>query len=199
MRDCTVSLRIVAITYNRVQAGAYALILSEENGNRRVSIVIGTPEAQSISLFLEGLIPPRPLTHDLFVSFAKSLKINPVRLNIYRYEEGIFYSELVFEQKGEVVRLDARTSDAIALALRFNLKIHISEEVMNQVGTPIPEDDIFCGSFKSTEEKETTSPLDYSTLEDLQDALDEAILEEDYEKASRLRDIINEIKNRPQI
>src|SRR5665647_2349534 len=114
-----VKLNVLGISYSQTQSGAYALILTEENGDRRIPIIVGGFEAQSIAIELEGLKPPRPLTHDLFMSFAKVFGINLQEVVIYKLEEGVFFSQLLCENGKEKITLDARTSDAIALALRF--------------------------------------------------------------------------------
>jgi bifunctional DNase/RNase len=186
-----IRLQILGITFSQVQAGAYALILAEENGNRRVPIIVGTPEAQSIAIFLEGLNPPRPLTHDLFISFVKLLNIQVKQVNIYKYEDGIFYSELIFEDNGRIIHLDSRTSDAIALALRMDAPIFIANEIMDQVSILMAEDDLF--EDAAPVEKKVVS-LETMTLKELQNALNEAIAMENYEKASAIRDIINKNK-----
>ena len=187
-----IRLKILGITFSQVQAGAYALILSEENGNRRVPIIVGTPEAQSIAIFLEGLNPPRPLTHDLFISFVKLLNIQLKQINIYKYEDGIFYSELIFKDKERIIHLDSRTSDAIALAIRIDAPIFIAEEIMDQVGILMTEDDF----FEEIELSDKKSEINFETmsLEELQNNLKEAVKNEDYEKASYLRDLINKNK-----
>lgn len=195
MRSDFIKLKILGITYSQVQAGAYALILSEENGKRRIPIIIGTPEAQSIAIFLEGLNPPRPLTHDLFISFAKALDAKLNQVNIYRYEDGIFYSELIFANEEKTIRLDSRTSDAIALAIRTNATIYIAENIMNEAGILMAEDDIL-GDFDEIEPKNTILSFDSMSIEELQNALDESINNEDYEKASFLRDLIRQKKDK---
>jgi len=187
-----IKLKILHITVNQIQAGAYALILAEENGKRRVPIIIGTPEAQSIAIFLENLIPPRPLTHDLFASFIKSLNVELKRVNIYKYEDGTFFSELIFDDKGKVIHLESRTSDAVALAIRTATPIFIAEAIMDEVSI-IMDEDILEDEADSSEMQTKTSS-DSMSLEELQNALDEAIKNEDYEKASNLRDQINKRK-----
>jgi bifunctional DNase/RNase len=176
------------MTYSQVQAGAYALILKEENGKRRVPIIIGTPEAQSIAIFLEGLKPPRPLTHDLFMAFAKAVNVQLRSVDIYKYEDGVFFSALVFDNNNadEKLRIDSRTSDAIALAIRTNAPIYISESILQEVGVEMEDEDFFDETEKP-KDKVTYADLN---VEELQKLLNDAITAEDYEKASRLRDII---------
>ena len=191
-----IKLKILGITFNQVEAGAYALILAEEQGNRRIPIIIGTPEAQSIAIFLENLRPPRPLTHDLFISFLRLLNITLKEVNIYKYEEGIFHSELIFNDGMKDFFLDARTSDAIALALRANAPIYIANNIMKEVSVELEEEDI-TENLGQSMQKQTLS-LDNLSPEKLQKLLNEAITTENYEKASYLRDLINEKNKRRQ-
>lgn len=181
----------MGITFSQVQTGAYALILAEEEGSRRIPIIIGTPEAQSIAIFLEGLTPPRPLTHDLFISFAKALKIELHYVNIYKYEEGIFFSELVFHSGKKTIRLDARTSDAIALAIRAKAPIFMNEKIIDDVSFLMVDDN---GEEEMESFGSQHSSFDSMSSEELQNLLDEAILNEDYEKASRLHNLIKKGK-----
>ena len=185
-------LKILGITYSQVQAGAYALILAEEKGNRRIPIIIGTPEAQSIAIFLENLRPPRPLTHDLFISFLQLLNITLKEINIYKYEEGVFHSELIFNNGKKDLFLDSRTSDAIALALRVNAPIYIENNIMKEVAIELDEEDINNNPEQSTQ-KQIVS-LNNLSPEKLKQLLNEAIVTENYEKASYIRDLINEKK-----
>ena len=195
MRNDIIKLKIVGITYSQVQAGAYALILSEEDEKRRIPIIIGTPEAQSIAIFLEGLNPPRPLTHDLFISFAEALNVKLSQVNIYRYEDGIFYSELIFDAGEKNIRLDSRTSDAIALAIRTNAAIYITESIMNEAGILMTEDDIL-DDMDEPGPKNTVLSFDSMSIEELQHALERSVKNEDYEKASFLRDLIRKKKDK---
>lgn len=192
MEEKKVKLKILGITFSQVQAGAYALILAEENGNRRVPIIIGTPEAQSIAIFLEKLIPPRPLTHDLFITLAKSLHAELKYISIYKYEDGIFYSEIVFDTEGKSIHIDARTSDAIALAIRCNSPVFITENIMKEVSI-LMEEDYEDDLLKKNENQEDSS-FEVMNRGDLQKELNKAIANEDYEKASQIRDLINKNK-----
>jgi len=187
-------LRIQGITFNQIQTGAYALILAEEKGKRRVPIVIGTPEAQSIAIFLENLRPPRPLTHDLFVSFIQAANITLKEVNICRYEEGIFYSELIFSGGVKDIFLDARTSDAIALALRIDAPIYIANDIMKNVAIELEEDDM--DDFTDESIQKQAVSLDNLSPERLQKLLSEAVVNENYEKASYIRDLLNEKNKR---
>jgi len=186
-------LTIQGITFNQIQAGAYALILAEEKGNRRIPVIIGTPEAQAIALYLENLHPPRPLTHDLFISFIQAANITLQEVNICKYEDGIFYSEMIFKDGVKNIFLDSRTSDAIALALRADAPIYIANDIMKDVAIELEEDEI--GDYSESTQKQTIA-LDNLSPEKLQKLLSEAVLNENYEKASYIRDLIKEKSRR---
>jgi bifunctional DNase/RNase len=189
-------LKILGITFNQVQAGAYALILAEEKGNRRVPIIIGTPEAQSIALFLEHLTPPRPLTHDLFSAFIQLMSITLKEVNIHKYEDGVFFSEMIFNDGKKDIFLDARTSDGIALALRLSAPIYMANDIMKDVSIEWEldfEEDEANDTTEQSAQKQIIS-LDKLSPEKLQKILNEAVVNENYEKASYIRDLINEKK-----
>lgn len=192
-----VKLNVLGISYSQTQSGAYALVLSEEEGKRRIPIIIGGFEAQSIAIQIEGLTPPRPLTHDLFLNFAKSYSIEIVDVQIYKLEEGVFFSKLHCDNGKKEVYIDARTSDAIALALRFKCPIYTTEEIIEKAGIILEfdgtEDDV--EKMASSEKKENydTTLFSKMSLSELKTILEEAVLNEDYEKASKIRD---EIKKR---
>jgi len=187
-----VKLNILGLSNSQNQTGAYALLLSEVNGDRRLPIVIGAFEAQSIALQLENLIPPRPLTHDLFLNFSNSFKITIKEVNIYKLKEGVFFAELVCVQDGKENKIDSRTSDAIALALRFKCPIYTTEEILNKAGIIM---DLDTYDEKKESEKQVPKKKQWSqyTLKVLNEKLNEAIDKEDYEKAS---EISEEIKKR---
>jgi bifunctional DNase/RNase len=201
-----IKLNVLGISYSQTQSGAYALVLTEENGDRRIPIIVGGFEAQSIAIQLEGLKPPRPLTHDLFLNFAVSFKIDILEVNIYKLEEGVFYSKLLCDDGKNKITVDARTSDAIALALRFKCPIYTTEEIMERAGivldlgkeAKIKEHEKNPTSGKS-ESPPSTSRLNEEfkeyTDEELQQLLHEAIGKEDYERASLIRDELNKRKD----
>lgn len=199
MNKQKVKLNILGLSYSQTQSGAYALVLAEEEGERRIPIIIGGVEAQSIAIKLEGLEPPRPLTHDLFLNFAKAFHVQLLEVVIYKLEEGIFYSELVCVKNDEVVRIDSRTSDAVALALRFNCPIFTYEEILAKAGIVLDFGDAKDANGPVTTSASSTSgtkgtpdnPLATKSLEELQVMLDEAVQSENYEKASKIRDEIN--------
>jgi uncharacterized protein len=199
-----IRLNVLGISYSQTQSGAYALVLSEESGQRRVPIIVGGFEAQAIAIQLEGLKPPRPLTHDLFVNFAQSFKINLVEVDIYKLEEGVFFSKLVCDNGQTRISIDARTSDAIALALRFKCPIFTTEDILTRAGIVIDFDneaqpkklekeEIMVPNVESTTVNDELRELD---LEELNNLLEEAISKENYERASI---ISMEIKRRGEI
>ncbi len=194
-----VRLNVLGISYSQTQSGAYALVLSEEGGKRRIPIIIGGFEAQAIAIQLEGLTPPRPLTHDLLVSFAKSFDVDLIDVQIYKLDEGVFFSKLHCIRESKEIFIDARTSDAIALALRFGCPIYTSEDIVEKAGIVLEIEEGEEGApeeIEETTQKHTETEKDqYSamSLADLKASLNEAVLNEDYERASRIRD---EIKKR---
>jgi bifunctional DNase/RNase len=193
-----VKLKVMGISYSQTQSGAYALILIEENGERRIPIIIGGFEAQAIVIKLENLDPPRPLTHDLFKKFADEFNISIIEVMIYKLEEGVFFSKLVCNNGEKEYSIDSRTSDAVALALRFGCPIYITEEILNKAGITVNPTDSEISSVNEVDnffEPEKTKYNTYSD-EDLYKMIDEAIKTEDYERAANLRDEIEKRKKK---
>ena len=191
--DDRVKLKVMGITYSQIQNGAYALVLAEENGDRRIPIIIGTAEALSIAIRLEHLTPPRPMTHDLFASFAQGFGIRLREVFVYHYEDGVFSSELLFDDGTRQIRIDSRTSDAIAIALRTQSPIYTTEKIINEAGIIFQEEP----KEKKKEETKTVKRKhlnDYSTKE-LKERLEEAVRMEAYEKAALIQ---QELKKREQ-
>jgi len=190
-----IRLNILGLSVSQTQSGAYALVLAEENGDRRIPIIIGPVEAQAIAIQLEGLKPPRPLTHDLIKNIAIAFDIVLLEVTIYKLEEGIFYSELLCDMDGKEVIIDSRTSDAVALALRFKCPIYTSEEILTKSGIVLNSEDDFSksDSFIGEETEASDSAFANYSAKELEEILNEAIQNEDYEKASIIRD---EIDNR---
>ncbi|MBN1112710.1 MAG: bifunctional nuclease family protein [Bacteroidales bacterium] len=196
-----IKLNVLGISYSQTQSGAYALVLSEAGGERRIPIIIGGFEAQSIAIQLEGLTPPRPLTHDLFVNFANNFNVKLLEVLIYKLDEGVFYSKLLCSDGKVTHEIDARTSDAVSLALRFKSAVYTTEEILDRAGivldseasaseTPFDDDD---DDEMMIEEGKKSSLADIS-LADLNNMLDEAIKEENYEFATKVRDEIERRK-----
>ncbi len=192
-----IKLSILGISFSQVQAGAYALVFSEEQGIRRLPIVIGTPEAQSIAIVMEGITPPRPLTHDLICSIWKELNILLKEVVIYKFEEGAFFSELLIEQNGTEYRIDSRTSDAVALAIRTNSPIFTTEEIMRNMAVVFDEhnEQSAADPLQEPTDKREEELIDLR-LDALKERLREAVNEENYELATRLRDEINRRENK---
>lgn len=192
-----IRLNILGLSVSQTQSGAYALVLSEENGDRRIPIIIGPVEAQAIAIQLEGLKPPRPLTHDLIKNIAIAFNIVLIEVTIHKLEEGIFYSELLCEMDGREVKIDSRTSDAVALALRFRCPIYTTEDILSKAGIILETEETGKTREKSRGKQSGTadsSPFARYTLQELEDMLNEAVQNEDYEKASVIRDEINNRK-----
>lgn len=197
-----IKLEVLGLSYSQTQAGAYALILSVNESDERIPIIIGGFEAQSIAIQLENLKPPRPLTHDLFQTMATDFGISLKEVFIYRLEEGIFYSKLYLEKDGQTKVLDSRTSDAVALALRFSSPIYTTTEIVLKAGIvlKITEDsndgdgDGDSAILKTTRTIPTTGYHNYS-VEELEELMEEAIRDENYEKASTIRDEIQKRKS----
>jgi bifunctional DNase/RNase len=188
-----IKLEIVGLSYSQTQSGAYALVLSEVDGNRRLPIIIGGFEAQAIAIELEKMVPTRPLTHDLFKNFATTFNIAVKEVIIYNLVEGIFYSKLICDQDGVTTEIDARTSDAIAIGVRFQCPVYTYESILSSAGILLDEtNDEDENLFAEMEEEESTDEtLDEQSVEDLETQLREALSNEDYELASKLRDEIN--------
>lgn len=201
-----VRLNIKGISYSQTQSGAYALILSEENGERKLPIVIGAFEAQSIAIALEKDIrPPRPLTHDLFKNFSDRYDITVKQVIIHKLVDGVFYASLICERDAIEEIIDARTSDAIALALRFSAPIFTYKNILEKAGVILkinPEKDgkktedsfVFDNEiFEKQDEIEAASDTTFKnlSLSDLKDLLKNAVQDEDYEVAAKIRDEIS--------
>lgn len=194
-----IRLNILGLSVSQTQSGAYALVLAEEGGDRRIPIIIGPVEAQAIAIQLEGLKPPRPLTHDLVKNIAVAFNIVLLEVVIHKLEEGIFYSELLCEMNGKEIRVDSRTSDAVALALRFRCPIYTTADILAKAGIVLEADEPRPAKQTSSRRKSEpreSSPFSHYTLQELDEILKEAVQNEDYEKASIIRDeITNRKKN----
>lgn len=187
-----VKLEIVGLSYSQTQSGAYALVLSEAGGKRRLPIIIGGFEAQAIAIELEKMTPTRPLTHDLFKSFATSFDVNIKEVIIYNLVEGIFYSKIVCDKNGQTVEIDARTSDAIAIGVRFSCPVYTFENILSSAGILLDEAAVENELNEIEEEEEVeVQSVESDSIEELEKQLKIAIENEDYELASKLRDLIN--------
>lgn len=189
-----IKLDIVGLSYSQTQSGAYALVLVESGGKRRLPIIIGGFEAQAIAIELEKMVPTRPLTHDLFKTFATTFEVQIKEIYIYDLVEGIFFSKIVCEREGEVYEIDARTSDAIAIGVRFSAPIYTSENILSSAGILLEDGDLEIESVSENTEaksKKKDNAFQNMTADELQAKLDEAISNEEYELASKIRDEIN--------
>ena len=198
--DTRIKLRVQGLTNSQIQSGAYALILAEEDGVRRIPIIVGTSEAQSIAIALERITPPRPLTHDLFATFAQAFGVRLCEVFIYKFEDGVFYSELLFEDGIKQIRLDSRTSDAIAIALCVKCDIYTTPEIVRECGVVLEnsaeekdKDDDSILALEPEEIHDETKLKKWLSLldvDELSDRLDEAIADENYEYAKMYKDEI---------
>ncbi len=196
-----VKLDIVGLSFSQTQSGAYALVLGEVNGRRRLPIIIGAFEAQAIAIEIEKMVPSRPLTHDLFKSFAENYKIRIEEILIYNLVDGVFFAKLMCTDGNTIQEIDARTSDAIALAVRFNAAIYTYEFILASAGIEIEGNDLlFLESMDAVAKEHPTddftnvSPalkFQSQSLEELESELAKALSEEAYEVAARLRDEIS--------
>ncbi len=200
-----IQLEIVGLSYSQTQSGAYALVLGEAEGKRRLPIIIGGFEAQAIAIELENMTPSRPLTHDLFKNMAQAFDIEVKEVIVYNLVEGIFFSKIICEKDGEEEEIDARTSDAIALAVRFKCPVFTYEFILSSAGIILEDDeddedtDFDEGDTVPVSETGSTvqgaTGLGQHSDEELEKLLDEAISNEDYERASKIRDELNSRKN----
>ena len=189
-----IKLEIIGMSYSQSQSGAYALILGVSGENRRLPIIIGGFEAQAIAIELEKMKPTRPLTHDLLKSFATHFKIRINEVIINKFENGIFYSKLVCEADGHTTEIDSRTSDAVALAIRFKCPIYAYENIIDEAGITMDEETGVKVETAETEGSGIEGDFEDYLLEELKEMLDKAIADENFEDASRLRDEINKRK-----
>jgi uncharacterized protein len=195
-------LTIKGISYSQTQSGAYALVLSEIEGTRTLPIIIGAFEAQSIAIALETEIrPPRPLTHDLFKTFSDTFNINIKEVIIHKLVDGVFFSSLICEKDGKEEVIDTRTSDAIAIAVRFNAPIYTYENILDKAGIylKVEEELAIENNLEPKQEATTTlvfeeeEKINYSdlSLKELNEQLDTAVADENYELAATIRDEIS--------
>jgi hypothetical protein len=194
------ALDIIGLSYSQTQSGAYALVLGERNGNRRLPIIIGGFEAQAIAIELEKMTPSRPLTHDLLKSIAVGFDINVKEVLVYNLVEGIFFAKLICESNGKEIEIDARTSDAIAVAVRFSCPIYTHEFILATAGIILEDDnidnindeidDLDDEALDDEAEAQEETDITKINTEKLEEMLQEAISNEDYERASQLRDEI---------
>jgi len=191
-----IKLEIIGLSYSQTQSGAYALVLGEAKGQRRLPIIIGGFEAQAIAIELEKMTPSRPLTHDLFKNLAESFDILINEVIIYNLVEGVFYAKLICHNSEKEINLDARTSDAIALAVRFQCPIYTYEFILASAGIILEETTQIESGATENEILEITDENGFlqKSTEELKEMLKLALEDEAYEKASKIRDEINNRK-----
>jgi bifunctional DNase/RNase len=196
-----IKLDIVGLSYSQTQSGAYALVLGEVSGRRRLPIIIGSFEAQAIAIEIEKMTPSRPLTHDLFKSFAQAYQIEVQEIIIYNLVDGIFYSKLICSDGKRSVEIDARTSDAIAIAVRFDCPIFTYEFILSTAGIVIEGNDfVYLENINESQEEKTVNTSTVGSgfaslsIDELKTKLQEALAEESYEKAAKIRDELNKRK-----
>ena len=192
MNTDRVCVKVLGITYSHLQQGAYVLLLADENDTRRVPVVVGTAEAQSIALSVEKLEPPRPMTHDLLLSIANRYGVLLEEIFIYRFDKGVFYSTLTLSRGGVVEQIDSRTSDAVALALRTQAPIYMAQEVLDVAGFEP-------ALLERQGEDAMPDPVpnnDYESMSDseLQQRIERAVAVEAYEEAATIQQIFQKRK-----
>lgn len=198
-----IKLDILGLSSSQSQSGSFALVLGEENGERRLPIIIGMFEAQAIAIEIEKIIPNRPMTHDLFKSFAHQFEFNVEEIIIYDLKEGVFFARIVCKnarlpdgQGNKVIEIDSRPSDAIAIGLRFGAKIYTYEKILDEAGVVLSEDDAEIELKESSKKIQPLEPKpvkkektmgDFS-IKSLNKMLNESLEKEDYERAAKIRD-----------
>lgn len=181
-----IRLEILGLSSSQAQSGSFALVMGEKGGSRRLPIIIGMFEAQAIAIEIEHIAPNRPMTHDLFRSLAESFEIRLIEVVISDLREGVFYARLVCVSEDRKIEIDARPSDAIAIALRFNAPVYTYENVLQEAGIVLSDEDD--EAFEEVSKPARPESLkDYST-DELQGLLNQALENEDYEKAAKIRD-----------
>lgn len=194
--DDRIKLKVMGLSYSQIQAGAYALILAQVGGPYRIPVVIGAAEAQSIALKMESITPPRPMTHDIFVSFAHAFGVKLLEVFIYKFEDGIFSSEMTFSDGERTVTIDSRTSDAIAIAMRTGAPIFTTKAILDETGFEMEIKEDAEQEEDSPEEEEADTGLNREprlenyAVEELEKTLQKLIEREEYEEAARVAEIL---------
>lgn len=189
-----VKLYVLGISYSQLKQGAYALILAQEDGPVRIPVVIGPAEAQSIAIRMERITPPRPMTHDLFMSFAHAFGIRLKEVFIYKFEDGIFSSELTFTDGDRTVVLDSRTSDAIAIAMRTKAPIYTTRHILEETGFVMEEQEGGDAHASAPHDDETVNDEprpENMAVEELERAITKLIENDAFEEAARIQEILD--------
>ena len=193
----------MGLSYSQIQTGAYALILAQVGGPYRIPVVIGAAEAQSIAIKMESITPPRPMTHDIFVSFAHAFGVKLVEVFIYRFEDGIFSSEMTFSDGERTITIDSRTSDAIAIAMRTGAPIFTTPEILDETGFEMEikeegDSDEESGLEPMDEDGIREPKLENYAIEELEKTLQKLIDNEEYEEAARVAEILKRKRDESQ-
>ena len=191
MANDKIKLEILGLSSSQSQSGSFALVLGEVEGTRRLPIIIGMFEAQAIAIEIEKIVPNRPMTHDLFKAFSINFEIGIKEVYISDLKEGVFFAKIICEHEGQTFEIDSRPSDAIAIGLRFNVDFYTNENILTEAGIVLTdeyEEEMVQADIKETPAKTNIEDLNASELEKL---LNEALDKEDYEKAARIRDVLN--------
>ena len=194
-----VKLSVYGITYSEVQSGAYALVLAQEDGPYHIPVVVGVSEAQSIAVKLKGISPKRPLTHDLFTSIAQAFGIRLKEVFIYKYEDGIFYSDMIFYDGEREITIDARTSDAVAMALRSDAPIYTTQDILEKTGFILGEHEMrpHGKRIKIVQQPEEVG-LERYTVGQLEKMMQTCVEREEYERAAEIKAAIEAKNQKPQ-
>ena len=190
MADKKIKLEILGLSSSQSQSGSFALVLGESGSNRRLPIIIGMFEAQAIAIEIEKIVPNRPMTHDLFKAFSHNFDIDIKEVYISHLKEGVFFARIICEYNGKIFEIDSRPSDAIAIGLRFNTDFYTNENVLTEAGIVLTDDYEEEIVQKEDSKSEKTSIEDIASGE-LERLLTDALDKEDYEKAARIRDVLN--------
>lgn len=193
--DDKIRLKVMGLSYSQIQTGAYALILAQVGGPMRIPVVIGAAEAQSIALKMESITPPRPMTHDIFVSFAHAFGVKLLEVFIYKFEDGIFSSEMAFTDGDRTIKIDSRTSDAIAIAMRTGAHIFTTRAILEETGfeMEVKEDGDTADDAEDDDSLDDTSrepKIENYAIEELEKTLAKLIEREEYEEAARVSEIL---------
>lgn len=185
-----IKLEILGLSSSQSQSGSFALVLGEVGGNRRLPIIIGMFEAQAIAIEIEKIVPNRPMTHDLFKAFSLNFEISIKEVYISDLKEGVFFARIICEHDGQTFEIDSRPSDAIAIGLRFNVDFYTNESILTEAGIVLTDEYEEEMAHAEVEKPEKTNLEDLSSVE-LEKLLSDALDKEDYEKAARIRDVLN--------
>ncbi|MBC6409272.1 MAG: bifunctional nuclease family protein [Ekhidna sp.] len=190
MSNDKIKLEILGLSSGQSQSGSFALVLGEVEGNRRLPVIIGMFEAQAIAIEIEKIIPNRPMTHDLFKSFALNFEITIKEVCISDLKEGVFFAKIVCEHNGQTFAIDSRPSDAIAIGLRFNVDFYTSESILSEAGIVLTDEYEEEITHTEVQKSQKTNLSDMTSVE-LEKLLSDALDKEDYEQAAKIRDVLN--------